>query len=93
MILAVLNWNGAAFRIDVECREKGYSFKFWDENDKPGRHGRVRDVIRRMTYFNADFWDGGIFRKEFEYPSEEDDLHQFVATFNNKLAAVVAATR
>ena len=90
VIFDVVKWNGAALRIDVECHTKGYTFKFWDANDKPGRNGGARDVIRQMIYFNADFWEGGIFRKEFEFPSEEESLHQYMAAFNDRLATVVA---
>jgi len=46
-----------------------------------------------MNYFNADFWEGGVFRKEFAYPSEEDALHQYMAAFNNRLSAVVAGQK
>jgi len=43
-----------------------------------------------MNYLDADCWEGGVFRKEFEYPSEEDALHQYMTAFNNRLAAIVA---
>ena len=90
VVVNVLNWNDASFRIDVECHTTSYSFKFWDGNDKPGRHGRAREVIRQMNYLDADCWEGGVFRKEFEYPSEEDALQQYMTAFNNRLAAIVA---
>jgi len=90
VVCAVIRWNGAALRIDVGCRSSGYSFRFWDEKDKAGDHRRAQDVIRRMKYFNADFWEGGIFRKLFEYPSEEDALYQYMTAFNSRLTAVIA---
>ena len=86
----VFNWNGGAFRIDVECRAKGSSFRFWDENDRQGELGRAKDIIQQMTYFAADFWEDGVFRKEFEYPSEEDDLYRYIAAFTDRFTAVVA---
>ena len=91
MVITILERNGAAFRMDVECRDRGYLFRFWDENDMQGKQGRAHEVVRRMNYFNADSWEAGVFRKEFEYPSEEDDLYQYIAAFENKLAAVIAA--
>jgi hypothetical protein len=90
MLLDIIIWHGGALRTEVQCQAKGYSFKFWDGHDKQGRHGRAREVIRQMHYFNANCWEGGIFRKEFEYPSEEDALHRYMAAFNNRLSAVIA---
>ena len=93
MIFTIVNWNGAALRIDIECQQNGYSFKFWDANDESGSQGNARSVIRQMQGFNADFWEGGIFRKKFEFPLEEDSLYQYIAAFNNRLSAVVSANR
>jgi len=88
-IFAAVDWNGAAFRIDIGCQANGYSFRFWDENDRQGVHGRAREIIGRMNYFNADIWQGGVFRKEFEYPAEEDDLYLYIATFKRMLAEAI----
>jgi hypothetical protein len=90
LVIAVWERNGAAFRIDVECEARGYSFKFWDENDKHGNRGRAEEMVRQMNYFNPDSWEGGIFRKVFEYPDEEDDLYRYIATFMDTFATVTA---
>jgi len=90
VVFSTLEWNGAAFRMDITCQANGYTFKFWDQNDKEGVYGRARSMIRQMNYFNADIWQGGVFRKEFEYPDEENDLYQYITTFKKMLAEAIA---
>jgi len=89
VVFAGLEWKGAAFRIDIVCRPDGYSFRFWDENDKQGRQGRARETVQLMNYFNADIWQGGVFRKEFEYPCEETDLYLYLTMFKRMLAEAI----
>ena len=83
-------WNDASFGLDIGVESESYSFQFWDTNDREGTKGQAKAMLQKMDRLNeyaakTSPADAGVFCKEFEFPSQEEDLFRYITDFKKKL--------
>jgi hypothetical protein len=85
-----LHWKEAHFGIDIDVRLESYELQFWDRNDRPRANGHAKAMLNNMGYLNEFAIRNDVFAKDFAFPSEEQELIDYVTTFKMKLAAATA---
>ncbi len=78
----------AHYGIDVVAETEGYIFQFWDRNDENGTNGLAKKMLKSMNCLNEYTCEGGLFKKQFAFPSQEAQLFEHVKEFKQKLVDV-----
>ena len=90
-----LYYCGAHFGIDVWSDVDRYRLWFWDRGDEPCVNGRAQRMLERIGLINEFKQPGGEcgkrFAREFDFPSQENDLYEFLKTFKHSLSLEVKA--
>jgi len=84
-------WNDANFGLDIIVGTESYSFEFWDTLDRDGTNkGRANAILHNMRCL-SDYTckEGGVFFKEFKFPSEETKLIEHIIKFKEQLLNAV----
>lgn len=86
-----LLWNDAHFGIDVVVEPELYLFQFWDRKDRAGVRGHAKSILEAMNQFDKyHLREGGMYCREFSFPSQERDLVEHITDFKQKLAETMA---
>ena len=85
-----------SFGIDVGIEPDGYSFQFWNLNDRPDVKGEAKALLGKtdrlenykiLSTKTSDTNDAGVFYRRFEF-REEKALFEHIRAFKQKLANV-----
>ena len=83
--------NNANLGLDILVTPKSYLFHFWDSADRDGtKNGQAEAILHKMGCFN-DYacQEGGVFVKEFKFPSGEAGLIKHITEFKKNLTKIV----
>jgi hypothetical protein len=81
----------ADFEMSVWVEAKLYWFIFVDRNDREGVKGHAKAMLQKMGCPDEYICKGGIFSKEFSFPSQEKDLINHIKAFKKKLGEMVSS--
>jgi hypothetical protein len=85
-----LIFGEADFEMSVWVEDKIYWFIFVDRNDREGVNGHAKAMLQKMGCPDEYICKGGIFSKEFSFPSQQKDLIKHIKAFKKKLGEVVS---
>jgi hypothetical protein len=85
------------YGIDIGIEPDGYSFQFWNLDDRAGVKGEAKALLEKVDCFDkykmlstktSCEGDAGVFFRRFEFPSEEEALFEHLKAFMQKLSTV-----
>ena len=87
-----LHWKDAHLGLDIGASPDSYTLQFWDRDDRPRAKGRAKAILQKMGYLSDFVIRDDCFSKDFAFPSQEQELIDYVTTFKEKLAAATASS-
>ncbi|MEQ1858468.1 MAG: PD-(D/E)XK nuclease family protein [Chthoniobacteraceae bacterium] len=84
-------WHKVHLGIDIGVDAEGYVFQFWDRDDREGKNGYARLMLKKMNSLSDYSDSGGQFEKRFTFPDQESNLIAHIKDFKVRLALTLAA--
>lgn len=82
-------WKDAHLGIDIGVSPESYALQFWEREAPVGASDNAKAILRKMGYLAEFAVREDRFTKDFRFPSQEQDLIDYVTTFKKKLAAAI----
>ena len=81
--------------IDIGVYDFTSTISIWDVNYNSNEVAPpfVKKILRTMGYENEFYESEGYMNKDFQFPSQETELLQFIEAFNKKLSTVLPALK
>lgn len=73
------------FGIDLIVQLESDRFQFWDRDDREGVNGHARLLLQEMNCLEEYRVTGGMFTKEFAFPSQQQALIEHIVAFKNQM--------
>lgn len=80
-------WKEADFGIDIGVAQNSYALQFWDTTDRLRTNGHAKKILQETGYLPEFAISNDVFAKTFAFPSQEQEIIDYVTAFKKKLAA------
>jgi hypothetical protein len=85
-----LPFQQADLSIDIGVYQEHYSFQFWDRNHKSQGVGPIVSMLLTKLNMEREFHEeGNRMCKEFKFPTQENELYDFIRKFNERLEKAI----